>query len=73
MQDCQNLREETLIYRDFVKAFLVSIRDSDAADRNPMLVASASAAREHFETLQNELDKVWDMYQRTQREAGSGS
>jgi hypothetical protein len=36
----------------------VAIRNTDEAERNPMLTASAAAAREHFETLQPELARV---------------
>ena len=73
MDDCQTLHEKTLIYRDFVKAFLAAIGDADEAEQNPLLAASASVAREHFETLQKELDRVWELYQRTQRRLGSAS
>ena len=67
MNDCQSLREQTLVYADFVKAFLVAVRDSEEADRNPLIAASASVARERFEILQNDLDQVWTLYLRTRR------
>jgi hypothetical protein len=73
MDDCHALHEQTLVYGEIVKAFLVAIRNTDEAERNQVLAASASSAREHFEALQKELDRVWDMYQRTQRKACSGS
>lgn len=73
MDDCHGLREETLIHGNFVKAFLVAILNTNEAEQNPLLAASASVAREHFETLQKELDRVWELYQRTQRRIGSGS
>jgi hypothetical protein len=73
MDDCHSLREKTLIYGDFVKAFLVALGTTDEAEQNPMLAASASVAREHFETLQKELDRVWELYQRTHRRLGSAS
>lgn len=62
MNDFQSLREQTLTYGDFVKAFLVAIRNSEEADRNPALATSASVARERLEGLQNELEVVWKLY-----------
>lgn len=67
MDDCRGLYEETKIYGDFVKAFLVAVRNTDEAERSPMLVASAAAARERLETLQSELARVWSHYQALSR------
>ena len=73
MDDCHSLREETIIYGDFVMAFLVAVAATGEAEQNPLLAASASVAREHFEMLQKELDLVWELYQRTHRQLGSAS
>ena len=68
MDDCHALHEQTLAYGETVKAFLLSIRNSAEAECNPILAASASTAREHFESLQAELARVWDQYLRSRRD-----
>ena len=65
MDDCHALHEQVIVYGETVKAFLLAIRNSDEAARNPILAASASTAREHFESLQAELARVWDQYLRS--------
>jgi hypothetical protein len=66
--DCCNLYQGTKVYGDFVKTFLVEIRNTDEAARNPLLAASASAARNHFFALQRELKRVWELYDRLSAE-----
>jgi hypothetical protein len=64
MTDCRNLYEETKIYGDLVKKFLVEIRNTEEAVSNPILAASISAARNHFFAVQRELKRVWELYER---------
>ena len=65
MDSCHKLHEQILVYGETVKAFLVAIRNTEEAERNPTLAASASGAREHFEALQAELARVWEQYLRS--------
>jgi hypothetical protein len=64
MSDCRSLYEETKVYSEFVKRFLVEVRKTEEAARNPMLAASVSAARNHFFAVQRELKRVFELYER---------
>jgi hypothetical protein len=64
MSDCRSLYEETKAYGEFVKRFLVEVRKTEEAARNPMLAASVSAARNDFFAVQRELKRVFEMYER---------
>ena len=64
IDECRSLYEGTKIYGNSVKAFLVEIRKTEEASRNPILGASVAAARIHFFAVQRELQRVWELYER---------
>ena len=64
IDECRSLYEGTKIYGDSVEAFLVEIRKTEEASRNPILGASVAAARNHFFAVQRELQRVWELYER---------
>jgi hypothetical protein len=65
MDPHQALYEETQHCIEKVKAFLLEISRSPAAERSPSLADRAALIRERFHGLSGDIDQLWREYARS--------